>query len=179
MDNVVNLIVDILSMDSEKGGVTNKYEILATARELSVSDRHLAMMLDAGILKAFPLVGTSGFAEWMVKLYPEPIDGKQFEIIMWEVIASIGLSIALMSDSKHILKADEAAMAMLKTMAAWPNEPRFKQVVKDAKLAMFELNYSDAHTSIQRAKSTIIHSDAGANGNGGDSRKHIMMSYSQ
>ena len=81
VDNVVNLIVDILSMDSLKSGVTSKYEIMVTARELSVSDRHLAMMLDAGILKAFPLVGASGFGEWMIMMYPEPIDGKHMDIL--------------------------------------------------------------------------------------------------
>ena len=90
LHNVVNLIVNTLSMDQAKGGVTSKYEILATANEISVSDRHLAMMLDAGILKAFPLVGAKGFAGWIVDLYPKPIEGKLMDVISWEVIASIG-----------------------------------------------------------------------------------------
>ena len=70
-------------------------------------------------------------------------------------------------------------MTMLKAMAAWPDEPRLKQIVKDAKLAMFELD-SASHTSIQRAKISNGVSGAGDSGSSGsDRKKHIMISYSR
>lgn len=181
LHNVVHLVVAALSMAHGKGMVTTKYEIISAVREVSISDRHLAMMLDAGILEAFPLVGVAGFSEWIVGLYPSPIDGKTMDVISWEAVAAIGLNIALMASHTHVLRADDAAMETLKAMAAWPNEPHLKQIVKDAKLAMFEL---DAASSIQHiATNSGTRASSSVEGDGGGSaddprKKHVMLSYS-
>ena len=148
---LVDKFLQDISITGSSGGIVGKYESFLAMREISVSDRHLAMMLEAGVLQAFPLVGVERFKERHLSMNPSLFEGKSIVEHIHEVIAAIAVNVALMPGHKHILAADDEAMGMLRKMATWTNQ---KRVRHDAKLAVFELNPAARKHSAASAATT-------------------------
>lgn len=183
------------STDPNALTTTNPAEFLAAAQEIIISDRHLKMMLDAGILKAFALIAEDGFDEWMLTVVPgKPVDGKYFNAKAWETVALIGLNAALMPEGKAMLQNDDVAMRCLRMLAGFKDRADLHQAQKDAKLALFELSGTSLHSSIEHTPASggsgsicaeSSAGDGGGSGNGQqggasptDEQKHVMVSYS-
>ena len=131
---------------------------------MSISDRHLELMLKAGVLRLFPLVATyaSDYSLTDKSRYP------MFQVteFAWKCVAAIGLNISLMPSGRSTLKADTAAMDVLRKMAGIKpgGSALLEQARKDAKLALFEL-------SVQQVDDGI----AGTSASGGGGARGLML----
>ena len=173
MDAIVRELKKVLTIKGNNASVTHTYDVLAACREIAVSDRHLRMMLDSGILEIFPLGVDPAFGE----PWKEPIRGKMMGAHAAETVAAIALNAALMPEGNAILKANAAAVQALQALVDMGGVLHLKHAQKDARLTLFEVSETN-----KPASSVLAAAPAGGGANPALDRpnagkKHVMLSY--
>lgn len=95
LNRVVTHLLVVINTQRKSGQLTHLYELVTAVREITVSGRHLKMMVEAGILKAFAIVAGEDFKKILAFFGTAITAGKTMEVHAWEMVAFVGLHTAL------------------------------------------------------------------------------------
>ena len=117
MDRVVSVLKNVLSMKSSDKAATYAAEGVAAANEISVSDRHLMMLLEADVLDVFPLLSDPDLHDYYATTWKVPVfNGKMMDVHVVETVVGIALHAALLPEGQLVLKANSAAIETLRVL---------------------------------------------------------------
>ena len=89
MDRVVSVLKTVLTIKGSDKQESTRHaaEGIAAVREISVSDRHLMMLLEAGVLEVFPLLSDPDLQDYFTMMYKDPVfDGKMMDVLVVETV---------------------------------------------------------------------------------------------